>query len=152
MNYIQIGRQLDTLARTDGYMTCPDDILNLILDFTGRMDYKPTFLYRVEIKFRYDKYRYTYDRNTQISSFVLVMKDKLGYCYFHYCSACCRFYANHKSHLGRDKHIHNVRNGNDKGKDIKDELRDKVIEKYRNSSYTQNVRVLGHTMKDVWTI
>ena len=153
MNYIQIGRSLDTLARTtDGYQDTPDDILKLILDYTGRIDYKPTFLYRVEIKFRYDSYRRLWTPNRDDFKWTINKKDKIGYAYFHYCSACCRFYAGHKTHLTRDKHIDNVRNGGDKGKDIKEGLKKKLIDKYKNNRFTRNVKMESYYMKDVWKL
>ena len=55
MNYILLGRTLDTIAQEDGYQYCPDDVLQTILDYTGRIDYKPTFVYQVEVKFHPDR-------------------------------------------------------------------------------------------------
>ena len=151
MTFITLGRELDRQARNAGYINMPDDITNIILAFTGDMRYKPTFLYRIEVKFNFDSYYQRYVNGDYVNT--LRNRNRTGYAYFHYCSACCRFYVGHKSHLTRGKHIDNVRNGNDKGVDIRQAVIVKLATKYNaNNTYTKNVRMISYSMKDVWKI
>ncbi len=159
MNYILLGRTLDTIAQEDGYQYCPDDVLQTILDYTGRIDYKPTFVYQIEVKFSYDMWsrRRLYDSSDSEDEEEqkkprCIAKNKTGYNYYHYCGCCDRFYSSYKSHIGRDKHITNRDYYGDIGKDVNTEVISKTLLKYATSRRHKNTRIKSITMKDIWRI
>jgi len=146
MNYLQLGRELDRMAREDGeYIDCPDDILKLVIEYTGQIDRKPTFLYKITTRFNYDRTRYRILSNRYENK--IVLRNASGCMDNYYCSCCDRFYKGWSSHLKTDKHIRNMKNG-DCGKRI-DVL--EQVEKYYLHSRICNIKVKDEPrIRDVW--
>ena len=160
MNYIELGRTLDRLAQETGdYQYCPDDILTNILDYTGVISRKPTYMYKVQVKFMYDRYTKVSNDSTDFDleditslyhhKYKLITKDKVGWCSFDYCGCCDRFYASPKGHMTTDKHINNHKKG-DKCCDIKQCAEIKCRHRYRNGFWTQNIRIQDIVIRDWW--
>ena len=143
MNYITLARQLDILAKdTKQYNTCPDDIMNLVLEYTGDIKKESTRIYRIEIEFSYDKL----NRNNGG-----LTKDKIGYFYKFYCSCCDKFYdkGGYVGHLHRKIHKTNHKKG-DLCIDIHQKIKQMTLNRYRGSETTLNIRLKDYNFSEVW--
>ena len=144
MNYILLGRQLDTLSQEDGYLYTPDEILKEIIEYVGNINRKPEYMYSVNVNIKYDYYRRRRDNEWK-----LIKKDKIGWVSFDYCGCCDRFYKNPKGHLKTLKH-EDYRKKGDKLVDIKDKITLKVHTIYGNGLSMKNLSIKEIIMRDYW--
>ena len=150
MNYILLGRQLDKYARLDGYQDMPDVIINEILEYTGKIEYKPTFIYLISIRFNYDRFSWRYNEETDSSKLEIAIggKNRRGKYETYYCSCCDRFYQSVKSHFKTQKHPNNHIKHGDILKEI--DYINILSTAYNNSRRTNNIRNITGTMKEIW--
>ena len=150
MNYILLGRQLDRYAIEDGYTCMPDDIINNILNYTGKIEYKPTFIYLVSIRFNYDRYSWKSNTETESGKYEVSIggNNRRGRYETYYCSCCDRFYQNIKPHFKTQKHPNNYEKYGDKLITI-DYIKI-LTDTYNTSRRTNNIRNIQGTIKDIW--
>ena len=101
MDYIVLGRQLDTLAKNDHHKESPDDVLKLILKYTGDIHMKSTNIFSIVINFRYQWSLINYDENGNPS---VSSTNKTGVKHSYCCETCGSIFNDPKSHYRSKSH------------------------------------------------
>ena len=120
--YQTVSRTFDNIAKEDGYTNCPDELLSLIFDYTGKIQTKPSCFYQVKVEFEY-RSRYNQKRlDVEIKDMIdnlypkaMIDKKRLNpysnwrktYRWLKYCACCDRFYKSIDSHIIREIHHRN---------------------------------------------
>ncbi len=138
MNYIQLSRELDKHCKdTDtGYM--PDDVLKLILGYTGHISNRPTYFYKLSVRYKYKNRKDKWERH--------FFEYPLYYC------SCCNgkqklFKSN--NHIYTNRHRRNMKKNGDLGNEITNSDVYKYINGYyRYKLYIKDVEI--YRMRDVW--
>ena len=84
MDIVKLVRMFDSEAINDGYHNFPDDLISIILDYTGNLLVKPKNIY--EIIFKYTYHRYVEDYR--------LVEGKTRYARVYYCDDCRKFFKN----------------------------------------------------------
>ncbi len=152
MDYIKLGRVLDNKCDS-GEM--PDDVLNILLSYTGTLRHKPTYLYKVYVKFTYTKYvfNYLYDNNGTVTRAIADMeKTKRGlkgsYSII-YCSCCDKCYKS-KTHIKSKYHRKNMTKYGDRNKDLKPIMRKYIENEYKSNTKIGIIEPTKITIRDFW--
>ena len=146
MNYILLGRELDSEARKSGYPNCPDELIELVIGYVGNITAKSSCFYRIETQFLYDKtwIKYNDKKPTKLI-------NQIGYRNEYYCGCCNRFYSGLQSKKGHSKsgiHNRNLPNG-DLGKLTRGNIIKKLMDYYRNS-LIKNIRIKKIVYREIW--
>lgn len=152
MDYIKLGRILDSKCDS-GYM--PDDILNVLLSYTGTLRHKPTYLYKVYVRFTYTKYvfNYLYDNNGIVNRAIVdeekSKKLQKGSQNILYCSCCDKCYKS-KTHLKSKYHKKNAEKYGDRNKELKPIMRKYIEEIYKRNTKVGIIEPTFIKIRDVW--
>jgi len=111
MDYILLGRELDKEARNNGYTNCPDELIQLIVDYTGNIKDKPTGFFLIQIHYNYDSYyhRFILENGYRKDKWEFLGNRSTFSTPIYFCAVCNRKYTNKgKNHRKTPKHIRNL--------------------------------------------
>ena len=138
MDYILLGRSLDKESRENGYPNCPDDIIQLILNYTGDIRQTGTGFFLIQPNYSYDSYFVDYKNNRKMTICKRKPRRTTYTDPYYFCSVCNRRYVGKgKGHMKTDKHIRNL------GLNVYHDLPDLDVEVLVKNSgqYRQNLSI-----------
>lgn len=163
MEYILLGRTLDTVAREAGYLYTPDQILKEIVEYAGNVKLKPSHVYEMVIYYKYDSYRQLLNQenaeinvaNTILDNegvvHKLIKKNVKGSLQYSYCACCNHFYGSPNTHIESKKHKTNSLQPEPSNsvvrKAIRAEMRERFATRYSWTMH-KNIRVVRYTVRD----
>lgn len=166
--YLQLSRTLDQQSRENGYQHCPDDILNLILDYTDDINKHSTGFYQVKVSYtmrsKTNDYRCIKDiRNIDARVDIndeerAKLKREVGlwgkntntYSWLKYCGCCNRFYKEIKNHIKRDIHLRNYHNTGDRC--INPDFTQKILNSRIHYYYDREIISIDKVEYEEWFI